>query len=401
MFSYNSSYSSKEFIIVTLIIFLILSLAIAPVIASSSRFSFLDNANGSRNSSLDGLRYLMASLVVFHHSGFFASYFTDGKWSLHSELLMYIGKIGVYVFFAISAFLFWGKTGSSDKKINWISLYINRFFRIAPLQFFCSAVSIVIILYFSGFPWRNSIHFFDVIQWFDAGMFNVRPDINGYHKSRVVMAGVTWTLQYEWFFYFSLPFLFLIRKIALPVTIISLIVFLFAPVDRKTQYAFSLLACFACGIVCQEMHKRVKVSIWVAEVILIFSVACLAIFKPSVHDGKASVFCGLIVYAVINRASFFGLLTSKGATRLGEVSYSIYLMQGIVFYTVFNLLSSSGVSVDIFSSNYYIFTFLAFLLLVGLSTLTFRFVEKPAIAIGYKIANLIKCNSNNKEDRLA
>ncbi|EOV9015874.1 acyltransferase family protein [Cronobacter muytjensii] len=383
-----------------LTIFIILILVIAPALISSNRFAFLDNEKVSRNASLDGLRYVMASLVVFHHSGFFASYFTTGSWSVHSELLMYIGKVGVYVFFAISAFLFWGKTESFNRKSSWISLYINRFFRIAPLQFFCSAVSIAIILYFSGFPWKNSIHFFDVIPWFDAGMLNVRPDINGYHKSRVVMAGVTWTLQYEWFFYFSLPLLFLLRKVALSVATISLLAFLFAPVDSKTQYTFSLLSCFACGIICYEMHKRFKVSKGMAEFILLFSLACLATFQPSVHNGKASFFCGMVVYAVINGASFFGLLTSKGTTRLGEVSYSIYLMQGIVFYTLFKLVSSSGINVNLYSNGYYALTFLSFLILVAISTLTFRFVEKPAVAMGYKATKLFKCDSSRKADRL-
>nr|WP_160250651.1 acyltransferase [Mixta theicola] len=370
--------------------FLIISLAIAPVIVSSNRFAFLDNTKISRNPSLDGLRYLMASLVVFHHSGFFASYFTTGKWSLNSALLMYIGKFGVYIFFTISAFLFWGKTGCSDKKINWISLYINRFFRIAPLQFFCSAVSIIIILYFSGFPWRNNIHILDIIPWFDAGMFNVRPDINEYYKSRVVMAGVTWTLQYEWLFYFSLPFLFLLKKAALPVATLSFIVFLFAPVDSKTQYVFSLLSCFACGVICQEMHKRIRVTKGIAELVLILSIASLIFFQPSIRNGQASVFCGVILYAVVNGASLFGLLSNKGTTRLGEVSYSIYLMQGIIFYTLFKIVSINGVKIEIFSISYYACSFIAFLLLTSISVLTFRFIEKPAMELGYKLTSAKK-----------
>ncbi|ELY3544417.1 acyltransferase [Cronobacter turicensis] len=338
----------------------------------------------------------MASLVVFHHSGFFASFFTIGKWSLPSDGLMYIGKVGVYVFFAISAFLFWGKTGASNKKVYWLALYANRFFRIAPLQFFCSALSIILILYFSGFPSHHNVHIKDILPWFDAGLFNSRPDINDYHKSRVIMAGVTWTLQYEWFFYFSLPLIFLIRKLALPASIFALIIFLFFPVDSKVQYIFSLLSCFACGIICQEAYKRIRVKKLTAEVILIMSIASLAIFQPSVHNGKASVLCGLIVYAVVNGASLFGLLSNKGSARLGEVSYSIYLMQGIIFYTFFKTINASGVDIGIFSVNYYLFTFLAFLLLVGISTLTFLFVEKPAIELGRWLNTLMKSHKDNR-----
>ncbi|EOI3503181.1 acyltransferase family protein [Cronobacter dublinensis] len=381
-----------------LTLFLVLSLALAPVIVSSRYFSFLDNTQGSRNTSLDGLRYLMASLVVFHHSGFFASFFTVGKWTLPSEGLMYIGKIGVYVFFTISAFLFWGKTGASKKKVDWVSLYINRFFRIAPLQFFCSAVSIALILYFSKSPWV--IHLKDIAPWFDAGLLNIRPDINNYQKSRVIMAGVTWTLQYEWFFYFSLPILFVIKKKAFPVAIVCLIVFLYAPVDSKTQYVFSLLSCFACGIICQEMYSRFRVTKKTAEFILLSSVILLVLVQPSIHNGKASLLCGLIVYAIVNGASFFNLLSSRGMVRLGEISYSIYLMQGIVFYTVFKLLDQSGIEINIFSVKYYLYTFVSFLLLIMGSVITFQFIEKPTIKLGHKLTAQMKFFSDKKDSRL-
>lgn len=86
--------------------------------------------------------------------------------------------------------------------------------------------------------------------------------------------------------------------------------------------------------------------------------------------------------------------------RLGEISYSIYLMQGIVFYTVFKLLDQSGIEINIFSVKYYLYTFVSFLLLIMGSVITFQFIEKPTIKLGHKLTAQMKFFSDKKDSRL-
>jgi hypothetical protein len=39
-----------------------------------------------------------------------------------------------------------------------------------------------------------------VLQWLALGVIDMQPDVNGYQASHV-LAGVTWTISYEWAFY--------------------------------------------------------------------------------------------------------------------------------------------------------------------------------------------------------
>ncbi|WP_455814404.1 acyltransferase family protein [Pseudomonas graminis] len=356
---------------------------IAVLIFSLPQFRFLDTANAKRNGSLDGLRFIMASFVVFHHSGFFSEYFVNNQWMTSSHFLLYIGKLGVSVFFVISSFLFWDKITKSESKINWKSFYINRIFRIAPLCMACSLASILYILYITNFPENNELLISDVLPWFDAAIFNIRPDINGLHLSRAVMAGVTWTLKWEWMFYLSLPLLYMVRKKALLIfpTIFSLLYF--APMSGEHKFYSSLVMYFLLGIICSEANKIIKLKKIQYEFLLLTSMLSIIIFKPSLDNGSVGFLSALIVLSVSKGGSLFGLLNCKGMCRLGEISYSIYLTQGIVMYSLYRTASGSYNTTD--PLTYYLLTFACFAGIIAVSVITFSFIEKPCYRFGKNI----------------
>ncbi len=74
----------------------------------------------------------------------------------------------------------------------------------------------------------------------------------------------------------------------------------------------------------------------------------------------------------------FGLLSRRGLKTLGEISYSIYLLHGIVLYVVFTLCNGFAVTGGSVTSY---LAFLPFILLLvcGISTITFLVIEKPFI----------------------
>ncbi|HFP0627924.1 TPA: hypothetical protein ACHLAV_000001, partial [Escherichia coli] len=49
-------------------------------------------------------------------------------------------------------------------------------------------------------------------KWFDASVFDIKPNINGFNNSVLVLSGVTWTIKWEWGFYFSLPIIYFLRS---------------------------------------------------------------------------------------------------------------------------------------------------------------------------------------------
>jgi peptidoglycan/LPS O-acetylase OafA/YrhL len=71
----------------------------------------------------------------------------------------------------------------------------------------------------------------------------------------------------------------------------------------------------------------------------------------------------------------------KGSVILGEVSYGIYLLHGILLYVVVHLAGSSV--------GYYGIPPLA-LLVIAVAMFMHRFVEAPAIAFGKRISNWVQ-----------
>ncbi|EIX6802802.1 hypothetical protein MKV92_000812 [Escherichia coli] len=86
------------------------SILFVSLIFSMPLFSFMDKGvKLHRNMQLTGVRYILASMVVFDHMDFFLNFTINNKWWFTSSFMYYIGNLGVYFFFMITAFLFWGK----------------------------------------------------------------------------------------------------------------------------------------------------------------------------------------------------------------------------------------------------------------------------------------------------
>lgn len=122
-----------------------------------------------RNTALDGLRGFAALLVIVEHSVAFGTYG--------------IGRVGVYIFFILSAFLlssqFIAKKAKAFEKKSIKSYFIKRLFRIYPL--FALVVVIVSLLRF----------------WY--------PLLIAKHLLLIQGDGIFWTIQQEVLFYFVLP----------------------------------------------------------------------------------------------------------------------------------------------------------------------------------------------------
>jgi len=359
------------------------SIVLCGLIFGSKIFSFMDDGKFDigRYSNMDGLRYVLASLVVFHHADYYLNYIIDGKWTTNSTFILYIGKIGVSLFFSITAFLFWGKI-KKDENVDWINLYKDRLFRIAPLAIVSSLLAIIVILSISGFPSNNSLTFGSIVKWLDAGIFNEKPDINGFKRSTVAIAGVTWTLRWEWGFYFCLPILFFFKRKGMEFAIAFMFVCLYF-MPAFTNASYWIFSGFACGILAKELSERISITIKTANYLLIGALLALCILKPDINSVKLPPLTLLIMFAISKGADLFGLLRLKGFVRLGECSYSIYLMQGIILFPSFIALKTNLHKGNDFQTMLIITVLFCCLSL--LSMMTFLFVEKPFIRMGKNI----------------
>ena len=195
------------------IIVFVICYVTAYILKVSNKINF---SNTGRYDSIDGLRGFLALSVFIHHAAVWHQYIHTGSWDFpKSNLYTQFGMTGVSFFFMITSFLFITKLlDAREQGINWKNFFISRIFRILPMYFF-SLVLIVCIIMSIG-KWRLNVgyHTF-VISILDYLFCTIRqsPFINNFDHTKVVSAGVVWSLRYEWLFYFSLPLisLFIIK----------------------------------------------------------------------------------------------------------------------------------------------------------------------------------------------
>ena len=171
------------------------------------------NDPDNRFNTIDGLRGFLALGVFIHHSTIWHQYIKTGKWSLpDSNLYIHLGETSVTLFFMITSFLFVTKLiDTKETEFNWKQFFISRFFRLAPVYIFSILIITFLVMQISDWNLNVTIYAFvnSIIEWLTFTIID-RPYINNYEFTDKINAGVTWSLAYEWLFYFSLPIIYLL-----------------------------------------------------------------------------------------------------------------------------------------------------------------------------------------------
>ena len=98
---------------------------------------------------------------------------------------------------------------------------------------------------------------------------------------------------------------------------------------------------------------------------------------------------GIAFYLIASGCSFFGLLTSRPARRLGDVSYGIYLLQGLVFTAAFavqpvrDFALASGL-------GHWCIVLLCGALLIAAATAVHVGIERTGIELGKRVGNALR-----------
>jgi peptidoglycan/LPS O-acetylase OafA/YrhL len=375
---------------------LLLALAGIVALAATPLFAAADTPSGSaahttasRLPALDGLRGFLALAVVFHHAAVYHRYLLDGVWELpQAHVFRLLGSFGVRSFFMITGFLFWSQLLRAQGRPAWIRLYLGRVFRIGPLYMVAAVAVLAIVAVRTGArlhepPSHLAMH---LLRWLSIGILPV-SEVNGYPQTGLLLADVTWSLGWEWLFYFSLPLLALFARVrrlslgfALAGLALSRLLLHFGPLFARPWMNFAGL--FLLGMIVGSLHHAgwlLRLPDWIRSWLLVAAV--VAFF--GVVD--SSFLLAAMLYLVVSGCTVFGLLSSRPARRLGDISYGIYLLQGLTLAAVFRLpalhnleLTSAGV--------HWAMSITAAILLVVLATLTHKLVELPAIAAGKRLA---------------
>ncbi len=351
--------------------------------------------------SIEGLRGYLAFFVFIHHAAFWQGYLQHGTWSLpDSNLFIQFGKASVAIFFMITGFLFFGKLRNApNKPIDWIEFFISRLLRLTPLYIFAMCCMLLIVAILSSYTWVENPRsvLLEMAKWLGFSIYGI-PDINGVKNTFLITAGVSWSLVYEWLFYFSLPaigfifyrikssFVTFLGTLALTASIyLSNIIF--------TEYlCMFLVGAFAVYLVDQSAVQRFLQSR--LSTFLIASLSTLMIVFFTGNTWVELLIMGFIFTAIAAGNSLGGILTTRVSRIFGQITYSMYLLHGLILFITFRFLVHDSRMDDI---HFWSIIALCVVPVVVLCFLTFYLIELPGMELAGYIRKIIYSISKNEK----
>lgn len=334
----------------------------------------------SRYGALDGLRGILAISVLFQHAVTNYAYFSTGIWQITDvRFYRHLGGESVILFFMITSFLYWSKAIASKGHVDIYTLYRSRFLRLAPMYLFSALVVTLLALAQMNFTMLSPIMLVrDVLSWLSLGIVTTTT-VNGI-SIIPINAGIHWTLHFEWIFYLLLPITALVLRhkvttwLALPFFFAFLI--FFAPDwGYWIIFLFGMAAAHVASIVPVTSPKAAWVrNKWVTLVPVIGAVAVYVMqHEPYSFAQYCVTFLILLVFIYGN--TLCGLLRTRALVFLGTISYSVYLMHGIVLFVVLHIVNLFVKITTLSPLAFWSLILISALLTVAASAMTYRYIE--------------------------
>ncbi len=366
----------------------------------SRHIAILDDVSAAhaKTLSIDGLRGILASAVFFHHASISYTFFRTGRWDRpESSFYNQLGPSAVTMFFFISGFLFWRKMLKDPASVNIRRLIPNRARRILPAYLLAILIFYIVIAFMSHFQLREpaGLAAEELISWLLAGFpYLGGPRTNGFNPI-FLTGGIFWTLEMEWLFYFLLPFLAWFRtgrKLVLCVLAALVASFLIPRVpvsgfylvsgaDTMHNFTHLFWAGFVFGMLAAygnrgELVDRILVSPWMTPVALVLLMLQIR-YVPAGYNDLEPWLLAPIFFMIVAGNNFMGLLSSRAFRALGTVSYSMYVLHGLLLHLLLLLLNHYHPISSISPLPYWVCMIAFGLLITFCATISFRFVEKP------------------------
>lgn len=347
---------------------------------------------------LDALRGLAALSVVIYHTALMpAPNPVVPRWA---EIVVLNGGMGIALFFVVSSFsLFFTMPMRLREPNPWASFFVHRFFRIAPLFYLWLLLT----------PFRDKFmqgisHDWEEIAASASFIFNLVP------RGQQGVVWASWTIGVEMLFYVLFPLFYLFAKNrwqALTLTLWLLIgwtaikgllvYFPSEPATRDMFVSFSFphyLPVFGCGAIAYHLlmpNGQLAQKPWEFGVAL--STLAIAILLALLSGWLPSIFGEPFYWEAV---AFMLLLLGLGwapvkpvvntFTRyLGRISYSLYLNHPSVILLIcpiFPWFYRQGLGNTV---SFFACLSLTLASAIGLSELTYRFVELPGMQLGKKV----------------
>ena len=211
--------------------------------------------------------------------------------------------------------------------------------------------------------------------------------------------GPHWTLHYEWIFYFSLASLSVLsfkkQSVILPVMLIILMAFGIDGVYTFFREWDFMTWAFIPGLLLGLTSKYWKNNRYLCHpstaIIAITAVLATAFYgKMKLKIPTMTLFLAVI----LSRNSATRFLESKVLRSLGETTYSVYLLHGLVQYATLKWIITIPIARSMPEWLWWMTCALQVVFIVIIARLSFEYVEKPGIEAGKRfyawLMNLIE-----------
>lgn len=366
-----------------------------------------------RLDSIDALRGFAALYVVLYH----LALLPNPNLSVPAWGGKYIltGGTGVTLFFVISAFcLCLSMRRHRQEPSPALRFYTRRLFRIAPLFYFCLAAYWV-----RDWLWFKVAHSLPEVLLNMSFAFNFVPGRNeGYVRA-------SWTIGVEMVFYMIFRFIFRyvnnLWKSVVFFFLTLLVAYGYMELVKLLPIADSLresfvrtsflrqMPIFALGIIAffafeEFIQNKVINRLWA------FLLVGSALYGyNALLSGKLNFFLNEyywqgVIYGVLLlglAVAPLGLLVNRRSCFYGEISYSVYLLHPTLVAALTPLyrhIYSMPMPVTL---QYGACLLLTLSILTPLAYLSFRFIEKPGMRLGSRLAKKIVSEKHIQEDSVS
>lgn len=359
----------------------------------SERYQFID--------ALRGIAVLL--VLIIHISELYVGFAQQGKaggrWIAQVAHQFDFGRMGVTIFFLISAFVIPGSL-SGGKIDGSVKFLLSRFFRLFPLFWLSLLLSLIAQQWSSGkYPSTTDIFLNATMvpEFFSVQLIN----------------GAYWTLAVELVFYGICLALFLLNGVKNPNVLALLALVLTATfIDREYIHKFTifesklgeyplLLGFMFWGALARARFEKqvlkgfAEAAYWIIAFgwLFLFPMAGFneAYVRTHAEPDMVSRLYGsyFAAFVVFFFSIHFFKIKSTFLSFIGRISYSIYLMHGPVIYAGIYYLDNFGQSLH-GKISVYLSLLVVSLVTFLLSYCTYTWIERPSQVFSKRIYNHVE-----------
>ncbi|RYF20980.1 MAG: acyltransferase, partial [Oxalobacteraceae bacterium] len=341
------------------------------------------------------LRGYLALCVLAHHFVLWLQVTRlGGAWGAPAvPFFNQLGAGAVSLFFMVTGLVFYPRILAGFSATPWAEVLTNRVFRIMPLLSLSVAIIVGIAAWRSGQP-VSATDTGPLLQWVTAWK---QPDLVGYREAGRINAYVLWSIKCEWLFYaIVLPLAAALRDMTrayLPSIVIPISLCLVAILDRYIHIPFAMyLPLFAGGMFAYEVAINLECTAIFKSRFVTIATPMLLVAAASFYATPLSIALPIFTVfftCVVSENDSFGLLRHPAASVLGEISFSVYLLHGILLSLFF--VEGHTLTDALPTALLPLWLPILSAVIVLLASVTYLAIERPAIRMGVRIArNLAK-----------